>query len=111
MPKISRKTVDEHENMEPIFSQKKSSIALFIIFAVAIAIVIYISVGVIKQERERKKIDEIVSSIQNEIFLKQCHLDKVYCCGYKNKDACKKWAEANCSEENGSLKIDCNIKF
>ncbi len=111
MPKIKNKVVDEHENMEPVFSQRKNNIIVMIFIIISIIGVVYISIGIVKRERERQRIDEIVNSIQNEIYLKQCHLDKVYCCGYKDKDACERWAKSNCSEENGSLQINCDMKF
>ena len=111
MPKIKKKFIDEHENMEPVIFKKKSRTALVILLIIAFAIVICVSIGIMRRERERQKIDEIVNSIQNEIYLKQCNLDKMYCCGYKDKEACKKWIDANCTEENGSLEINCDIKY
>ncbi|MBR1544903.1 MAG: hypothetical protein IJ638_03095 [Alphaproteobacteria bacterium] len=111
MSKKVKKVVDEHENMEPVFSQRRNNVIMILFIAFAIFVVAYISIGIVKRERERQRIDAIVSSIQNEIYLKQCHLDKMYCCGYKDKDACEKWAKANCSEEDGSLEINCNVKF
>lgn len=111
MPRISKKIVDEHENMEPVCLQKKGNIVMILLIVLAIIVVAYISICVLKKERERQRIDAIVSSIQNEIYLKQCHLDKMYCCGYKDKEACEKWIAANCTEEDGSQQINCNVKF
>ena len=111
MPRQKTKIVDEHENMAPVFSQKKSSVIVILLLICAVSVISYISIGIVKRERERQRIDEIVSSIQNEIYQKQCHLDKVYCCGYKDKDACEKWVKSNCTEENGALEINCDIKY
>ena len=111
MSKVRRKIVDEHENMEPVFLKKKVSVLASLVLLCVVTIVAFIAVNIMRRDRERKRIDEIVSSIQNEIYLKQCHLDKMYCCGYKDKDACEKWHRENCSEEDGSLEINCNIKF
>ena len=111
MPRITKKIIDENENMEPIISKKSGNFVVWALITLAIIVIVYISLGIIKRERERKRIDEIVTSIQNEIYLKQCHLDKMYCCGYKDKEACEKWKNANCSEEDGSNEINCNIKF
>lgn len=108
---VIRKNTDSRENMVPAFYMKKSNIVVALVAIFLLSIVSYISIGIIQREQERQRIDEIVNSIQNEIFLKQCHLDKMYCCGYKDKEACEKWHKANCSEENGSLEINCDVKF
>ncbi len=109
MPRIIKKISDEHENMEPVFSNKKIK---FIVISSIIATIVLVCVviGIIKEKRKRQRIEEIIASIQNEIYLKQCYLDKMYCCEYKDKDACEKWINASCTEEDGSLEINCNTK-
>ena len=111
MPKSKKKIVDEHENMEPVYFQRKGHLVLYTIIILSIFITVYIGTGIIKREHEKQRINDIINSIQNEIYIKQCHLDKMYCCGYKDKEACKKWTDANCTEEDGSLKINCDIKY
>ncbi len=106
---MARKKVvmDEHESMEAIQQIRKISILSIVLFITVCLFGIYILFINIKENKERKKFDEIVANIQNEIFLKQCHLNKIYCCAYKDKQSCKKWEQDSCSEADGSLKIDC----
>ncbi len=107
MPK-KKKIIDEHENMEPVVVCRSNNFLMVIFILIAVCIVSYITVNAIQNEREKQKIDEIVSSIQNEIYLKQCNLDKMYCCGYKDQKACDNWVEAGCTESDGSLEINCS---
>ena len=110
MPKI-KKIVDEHENMEPVNVCRPGNFTMIVLILVAVVILSYLSFQIIKREQEKRKIDEIVSSIQNEIYVKQCNLDKMYCCGYKDQNACDNWVKANCTEPDGSLEINCNLKL
>lgn len=107
--KKNNRIIDEHEEMVALQQSGnwKNNIVMVALIILAVVFIALITVGIIKKEREKQKIDAIVSSIQNEIYVKQCNLDKMYCCGYKDKSACEKWAEASCSEPDGSLEINC----
>ncbi len=111
MPKSKKIIIDEHENMEPVYLQKKGRFVMYTVIVLGILIVSCIGAGIVKREHEKQRINDIINSIQNEIYIKQCNLDKMYCCGYKDKEACKKWTDANCTEDDGSLKINCDIKY
>lgn len=105
-----KKIIDEHENMEPIVC-KTNNFLMIIFILIATTIIAYITYAAIQNEKEKQKIDKIVLSIQNEIYLKQCNLDKMYCCGYKDKNACENWVKAECTESDGSLEINCDLKL
>ncbi len=105
--------IDEHEMIEETPIKKTHfKFAISYVFAMFLLIVMsYMSFNYLKSQRERKRIDEIVVSIQNEIYLKQCMLDKLYCCEYKDVDACDKWVANNCLEEDGSPEMNCKISL
>ena len=107
MPKTRKKIIDEHENMEPVYLQKRNSWSVYAVIIFGIFVVAYIGIGIIKREHEKQRINNIINSIQNEIYIKQCYLDKMYCCAYKDKEACRKWVDASCTEDDGSLEIKC----
>ncbi|MDR2098484.1 MAG: hypothetical protein LBO78_00465 [Rickettsiales bacterium] len=63
-----------------------------------------------KLAEERLKIDREIEEIKDEIFVRQCNLERMYCCHYNRKEACAKWKEAGCRETGGGSDIDCAIK-
>lgn len=73
-----------------------------------IVLILYITFNIINRAKERREVDLLVSEIQNEIFIKQCNLNKMYCCSYKDSVACDKWVENNCLESDGALEINCS---
>ena len=79
--KKNNRIIDEHEEMValPQSGNWKNNIVMVALIILAVIFIALITVGIIKKEREKQKIDAIVSSIQNEIYVKQCNLDKMYC--------------------------------
>ena len=110
----NKKLFDEHETInisDDVIDIKRTKVwnkvlALLLIISV-ITFSIYIAKIMIERKREKQKIDEIIASIQSEIFIKQCQLDKMYCCGYKEQTSCDKWVEKGCTEPDGALEINC----
>ena len=113
----NKKLFDEHEiagNPDYKITNKKAKWkiclgVLLIIFVTTITI--YSAKKLIQQKQEMEQIDEIIASIQAEIFIKQCQLDKMYCCGYKDEESCNKWLEKGCVESNGTPAINCTTIF
>ena len=112
---VKNKTLfDEHEivansNYEiNVKRTKKWNIILCLsLIILATAFAIYTIEIMMQRKHEKQQIDEIISSIQSEIFTKQCLLDKMYCCGYKDDTSCNKWTENGCTETDGSPTINC----
>jgi hypothetical protein len=103
---VQRKRMSLVDDLEFQKCQTNKILTNFL-FILCISLILYITFSIISQNKEQRKIDNLVSEIQNDIFIKQCALDKMYCCKYKDKVACDKWVEANCIEKDGSLQINC----
>jgi hypothetical protein len=76
----------------------------------AATLIAYFSVGQMRMKAAQKRIDAQIAEIKDEIFVRQCRLDKIYCCGGKGDDACANWAKQNCREDDGSYQIACGRK-
>ncbi|MDR1476574.1 MAG: hypothetical protein LBI17_00395 [Rickettsiales bacterium] len=79
-------------------------------FLAAATLIAYVSISQMRMSEEQKRIDAQISEIKNEIFVRQCRLDKIYCCSGRGDDACARWSEQNCREDDGLDQIACNKK-
>lgn len=107
MPHRKRMSLVDDLELQQCTSNKVLTNFLLIL---CIGLILYITFNIIGRAKERRQVNELVSSIQAEIFVKQCNLNKMYCCNYRDKGACDKWAENNCVEKDGSMEIDCSSK-
>lgn len=110
----NKKLFDEHEiignsdyEIKIKHTKKWNIILCLLLITLATAFAIYAIEIMMQRKQEKLQIDEIISSIQSEIFIKQCQLDKMYCCGYKDENSCNKWIEKGCTEPDGSPNINC----
>lgn len=107
MPQRKRMSLVDDLEMQRCTSNKVLTNFLLIL---CIGLILYITFNIVSRARERRQVNQLVSEIQTEIFIKQCNLNKMYCCNYRDKSACDKWAENNCIESDGSLEINCSQK-
>ena len=74
------------------------------------ALVAYIVVSQARIREEQKLIDAEIGKIKSEIMVRQCRLDRIYCCRRGDDVACARWNESGCRGEDGSAEIGCKAK-
>jgi hypothetical protein len=85
-------------------------IAASVAFLGAATTIAYVSVSRIRAKEEQERIDRQIEDIKEEIFVRQCRLDKIYCCSNRSEEACARWTEQNCREDDGTEQIACAKK-
>ncbi len=101
---VKRMSLEDEIKEQRFIANKKLTNFLLILCIILVA---YITYNIIQKSNEQKRVDLLLNQIQNELYLKQCNLNKMYCCNYKDQNACDKWVENNCVESDGSLQINC----
>ncbi|MDR1476606.1 MAG: hypothetical protein LBI17_00575 [Rickettsiales bacterium] len=91
------------------FSHVVASVSAFAFLALVSAIA-YIVVSQARMKEEQKRVDAEVEKIKGEITVRQCRIDRIYCCRRNDREACARWSDSGCLTDSGSPDIDCKAK-